>query len=241
MDMDGINQPEDEKDSEPDSPAPLPSKSWISRHSKAITAWTAIGSFITTAVLAIFAYLSLAEVQEQRHLAFKQFVVANAPSVRTYVTKGFQFEGDVGWMVWKADNHGGPGHDIEFKSILMCCGSDELRRADSTKLVIRTANQHRLNRNESSKVKIMVRDKDTLRWPKSFVESKNYGPYLYVRAEYIIPSELSLNCQEKRDATYRLAVWDPYKDLFEGVKPQYEKLILRLIKERGYLSIEHQG
>jgi len=193
MDLDEIKQPEDKKDSKPDSPAPLPSKSWISRHSKAITAWTAIGSFITTAVLAIFAYCSWTEVREQRHLAFKQFVVANAPSVRTYVTNGFQFEGDVGWMVWEAANQGGPVHDIEFQSIVMCCGSDELRGADSTKLVIRTAKQHRLNRNESSKVKIMVRDKDTLRWLKSFVESKNYGLYLYVRAEYIIPSELSLN------------------------------------------------
>ena len=241
MDMDGIKQPEDEKDSEPDSPAPLPSKSWISRHSKAITAWTAIGSFITTAVLATLAYCSWTEVRMQRDLAFKQFVVANAPSVRAYVTTGFQFEGDIGWLVWHVNNQGGPVHDVKSKSILLCCGIDELQKVDTTKLVIRSGLKDRLLRNEILTSKIILKDNETIKWLKPFVEGKQPGLYLYIRAEYIIPSELSLDGKEKRDATYRLFGWHPYKNHFEGVKTQYETFFLRLLEERGYLSIEHQG
>lgn len=241
VNIDETRQSEDANNHEPERTVSSPSESWINRNSKAITALTAIGSLITTAVLAIFAYFSWSEVQEQRNLAFKQFVLANAPSVRIYVDKGFKFEGDVAWMVWRAENRGGPVHDVEFKSILMCCGHTEEGRVNLTKFVIRTSKSHRLNRMEMSLIKVLIHDKDTLRWLKSFVGKKSYGLYLYVRAEYKIPSEISLSGQETRDSTYRLAGWEPYKGLFESVKPQYEKMILKLIEERQYISIEHQG
>lgn len=241
MDIKQTEQPNDDKDYQQEPPVPSPNQSWTTRHSKAITAWTAIASFVTTAVLATLAYFSWTEVRMQRNLAFKQFVVANAPSVRTYVTTGFQFEGDIGWLVWYIDNQGGPVHDVKFKSILLCCGIDELQKVDTTKLVIRSGLKDRLLRNEIAMSKIIVKDNETIQWLKPFVEGKKVGLYLYIRAEYIIPSELSLDGKEKRDATYRLFGWHPYKNWFEGVKPQYEKFFLRLLEDRGYLSIEHQG
>jgi hypothetical protein len=241
MDIKQTEQPNDDKDYQQEPPVPSLNQSWVSRHSKAITAWTAVGSFVTTAVLATLAYFSWTEVRMQRNLAFKQFVVANAPSVRTYVTTGFQFEGDIGWLVWYIENQGGPVHNVKMNSILLCCGMDELKKTDTTKLVIRSGLYHRLIREERFKMKIIVRDNETIKWLKPFVEGKKPGLYLYVRAEYTIPPELSLDGKEKRDATYRLVGWHPYKNIFEGVKPQYEKFFLRLIEERGYLSIEHQG
>lgn len=241
MELEQQEQKKDELEVQKASMVQLSKEGWINRHSKAITAWTAIGSFITTAVLATFAYLSWTEVQMQRGLTYKQFVVANAPSVRAYVTKGFQFDNDIGWMVWKASNQGGPVNDVIYKSIILCCGSGELQAVDTTKLIVRTALQQKLSRNENAQVKILVKDNDTIKWLKPFLDGKKYGLYLFVRAEYTIPPELSLTGKEKKDSTYRLSTWEPYKKSFEGVKPQYEKIILRLIEERGYLSIEHQG
>lgn len=188
----------DELECPKEIPAPSSKEGWISRHSKVITAWTAIGSFITTAVLAIVAYLSWTEVQMQRDLVFKQFVVANAPSVRTYVAAGFQFDNDIAWMVWDASNKGGPVNDVVYKSVLMCCGFNELLNLDATKLIIRTSLKDRLNKNERDKIKILVNDNDTIKWLKPFLEVKKDSLYLYVRAEYTIPPELSLTGTEKK-------------------------------------------
>ena len=156
-----------------ETPVVSSQEGWISRHSKEINAWIAIGSFVTTAVLAIFAYLSWTEVQMQRDLAFKQFIVANAPSVRTYVAKGFQFDDNIAWMVWNVSNMGGPVNDIVYKSVLMCCGSIEIQNPNTTNLIIRTALKDKLSKNENAEIKILVNDSDTIRWLKSFVEEKN--------------------------------------------------------------------
>ena len=222
-------------------PDPPVKESWLSRHTKAIIALTAIGSFITTTVLAIIAYLSWTEIQLQRDLAFKQFVVANAPSVRTYATTGFNFSENAGWMTWKSANEGGPVKDFIYKTIIFCCAVEEIKNPETTKVIARTALQDRLRRNENATVKVLVKEKETLSWLRSFIEGNKYGLYLYISAAYTIPPELSLTKMEEKDKTYRMLIWEPYKKSFEGVKPEYEKMFIEMLNKREYLSIDHRG
>ncbi len=213
---------------------------WLSRHSKAITAWTAIGSFITTAVLAVFAYYSLSEVRKQRELAFKQFVVANAPSVQTYAAEGFRFEKDYAVMIWRVVNKGGPVNDVVYKSLVVCC-SDDMKEVSDSKVILRSPHVDRLNRTEASLVKILVVNDGTTKWLKDPLEGKKDRLFLYIQTEYTIPPELSIAGKERRERTYRLCVWDPRRNGFEDTKPEYEKLLLRLIEERGYLRMDDRG
>lgn len=233
-------EPEKHTDSPDGIPNLPPKESWLNRHSKAIIAWTAIGSFLTTFVLAIIAFFSWSEVQMQRDLAFKQFVVANAPSVRAYAKSGFQFEGDLGWMVWKAENHGGPVYDVEYKIIIMLCGIMKTVDLDSMKILIRTTNKDRLNRIEAVEIIIEVTNEETLKWLIPAFEN-DYGLYLYICSEYTIPVELSINGEMRRDSTYGLYGWDPHSNRFKYVKSQYEEKLLRILEAGGYFSQNDQG
>jgi len=155
---------------------------FIARHSKAIVALTAIGSLFTTVVLAFLAYLSWSEVHKQRDLAVKTLILSHAPSVRVYVTNRFEFSKEIGWMYWQVVNKGGPVYDVEYKSVLLCCGSD-LIESDRTKIVIRTSKGDRLTKDEGDNISIEVKDTKTLEWLKQAVNSSDTGLYLYVRAK----------------------------------------------------------
>jgi len=240
MDSDNSNEDKEKQISSDTTQETSNKKSFIARHSKAIVAYTALGSLITTFALAIFAFCSLTEVQKQRDLAFKQFVVANAPSVRVYVTEHFKFSDERGWMIWRAVNTGGPVHDVEYKTIILGCKSDK-KELDLTKIVIRTTKWHRLNRGEISNVDIEVADAKTLEWLKQAVNSSDTCLFVYVRAKYTIPLELSLIGRPEEDETFRLSIWDPVVSRFEHVRPELQKKILSLIKKREYLTVEEKG
>jgi hypothetical protein len=212
---------------------------WIIRHSQAVVAFTALGSLITTFFLALFAYESLKEVKTQRNLASRQFIIANAPSVRTYVTKGFEFSDDQGWMIWEAVNKGGPVHEVEFKSIVLCCGND-IKNQESTNLVVRTIKRHRLNRDEKFLIRIGVKRLETLTWLKDAVEGNSSGLFVYVHAKYTIPEALSLKGRAEEDTTYTIVTWIPATNRFENTTPQTQAAILQLIDERGYLLPEEE-
>jgi hypothetical protein len=241
MDVEHENNNNEQTENLEELPDSQLKEGWFSQHSKAINAFTAIGSFVTTTVLALFAYLSWTEVQLQRDLAFKQFVVANAPSVRTYATKGFKFEENVGWMTWNAVNQGGPVNDVIYKTIIFCCGAEEIKNPNTTKIIVRSALRDKLRRNENTTIKVLTTEKEILDWLKPFIEGKKYGLYLYVSASFTIPPELSLSGKESKDRTYSLHSWEPYKNSFEGVKPEYERIFLKILNEREYLAIEHKG
>ena len=177
----------------------------------------------------------------QRNLAFKQFVVANAPAIGVYVPSGFKFDDEKGWLYWKVINQGGPVYDLKLKSILLSCNWRRETDLDSTRLVIRTNNRDKLNRNENTKFMLLILEKNSLDWLKSEVESKKDEIFLYVRAEYTIPAELTLDGKPTRDITFRLVIWNPNTKDFQNVKSEVEDYILQKINERDYLSKEDCG
>jgi hypothetical protein len=86
-------------------------REWITRHKDEVQAWgtivtagTAFVLMIITTVSVVLTNRSLEEVQKQRELVREQFVIVNAPSVRAYVTKGFQFRDERAVLDWKVVN-----------------------------------------------------------------------------------------------------------------------------------------
>ena len=82
---------------------------FFSRNSSAIQAICALATVLITICLAVFAYFSLERVKEQNELAFKQFVVANLPSISILAgsTKP-EISDDKFMLVWQVMNLGGP-------------------------------------------------------------------------------------------------------------------------------------
>lgn len=236
-----LSKEEEQKETSSEISKPLQNESWLNRNSTTIIAFTAIGSLITTIVLTIFAFYSWNEVKMQRNLAFKQFIVTNAPAVRVYVPTGFKFDDEKGYLYWKVVNNGGPVYDLKLKSILLRCNWRYASELDSTRLVIRTNRKDRLNRNENTKFMLLISEKNSLDWLKSEVESNKDDLFLYVRAEYTIPAELSLDGKPTRDITFRLVVWNPPTKNFHNVKSELEDYILQKIDDGDYLSKEDCG
>jgi len=236
-----IEETENEIESDGESANCKPfSESWINRHHKAIMAWSAIGGFITTLVLAIFAGLSLQKVKQQNDLAFKQFVIANHPSVRVYAEKGFEFDDSKAWMQWMAVNKGGYVQSLEFKSILLCCGLNEIFDQASARVIVRTHMSGQLKKDEIKTVRHTVYDQDQISWIKSVFkdESKEKKAVLYIQAKFNIPPELSLSGKSKSDTSYATLLWVSHTKSFENLPASYERKILNLINERGYLEQE---
>jgi len=238
-----LSKEEEQKETSSEIPKPLPNESWLNRNSTAIIAFTAIGSFITTFVLAVIAFYSWNEVKIQRNLAFKQFVVANAPSVQTYVLPGerFQFDDDKGWLYWEVVNTGGPVYDLDNKAILLYFYWRDEIELDSTRLVIRTDKRDRLNRESKYQTAFVILEKNSLEWLKSEVDNQKDNFFLYVRVEYTIPAELRLDGKPTRDVSFRLVGWNPHTKDFRNVRSDLEDYILQKINEQDYLSKEDCG
>ena len=213
------------------------SENWIKRHHKAIMAWSAIGGFLTTFILASIAYLSWEEVKMQRELAFKQFVIANAPSVRVYAKKGFTFENDTGWIQWHAVNKGGYVTDLEFKTLILCCGKVEISNPNTTKVIARTVISSRLNKEEIEIIRLTIINKEEIEWLKQAFENENQVIF-YIQANYTIPHELSLSGEQTKDTVYAIKLWISHTKSFENLPANHTKDIMEIIRDRGYLNQE---
>lgn len=86
-----------------------------------------------------------------------------------------------------------------------------------------------------------VRNSDSLNWLRSVLDKKEYGLYLYTRAKYTIPAELSIDGKEKQDSAFQISGWDPFSKSFEYVGPKARSIILKLIEGHGCLSEERRG
>jgi hypothetical protein len=105
-------------------------REWITRNKDEVQAWGTIVMTVATVVLAVITYStlhltrssldltrrSLDEVEKQRELVQKQveltreqFVIEHAPSVRAYITTGFEFRDERASLHWKVVNEGGTG------------------------------------------------------------------------------------------------------------------------------------
>ena len=211
--------------------------SWINQHHNAVMAMIAIGSLITTVVLALFAYGSLNAVKKQHGLAFKQFVITNTPSIKLYVDKPFSFINNSAWMMLKAVNTGGYIKGLKTKTVLLCCGLEEISQPDLIKVIVKSSNSpYGLLRNESGTVRVTVKNQDELAWLKTAVENSDEELMLYLHATYTIPPVLSLTGEPKKASTYLLLTWISSAKRFEVVSSAHEKRILGVIHDGGYLE-----
>ena len=211
------------------------SESWVNRHSKAIMAWAAIGGFLTTFILALIAYFSWEEIKLQRELAFKQFVIANAPSVRVYATKGFTFDNDIAWLEWDTANKGGYVKDLEFKALVLCCGLSEISNQNLTKIIDRTHISERLNKDEIKTVRHTIYSKEEIDLLKKSIE-KEKQVILYIQTKYTIPPELSFSGKPTQDKAYAVLLWVAHTKSFENLPAEYARNVIALIRDRGYLK-----
>jgi len=211
------------------------SESWINRHHKAIMAWAAIGGFLTTFILAVIAYFSWDEVKMQRELAFKQFVVANAPSVRVYADKGFTFKDDKAWLQWNAVNKGGYVRDLEFKALVLCCGLNQITDKKLTKVIARTHISNRLNKDEIKTIRHTITNKEEIALLKESLE-KEKQVILYIQTKYTIPSELSLSRKPDKDTVYAVLLWVAHTKSFENLPADYARNVIGVTKSSGLLN-----
>lgn len=214
-------------------------KKWINRNAQTIIALAALGSFLTTVVLALFAYLSWTTVQNQIDLAFKQFAIANAPSVRVYATDRLQVEENFAKTSWKAENLGGPIEKVKYKSILFSCDFDEKGNANLGNFIIRSTIKDKLERNETQTFHILTQNPDRIKWLKARIKDTNYGIYLYVCTDYFIPEEINVTGMEMEKNTYRLVRWDSFRVTFINVKPSMEKKILASLEKHPDFTLEY--
>lgn len=212
------------------------SESWINKHHRAVMAWSAIGGFLTTFVLAVIAYYSWFEVKEQRNLAFKQFVIENSPSVIVFPMGEFRVKEDMVWIYWGIRNDGGYITDIESQAILFCCQAQLLNNPEKLHFISQKKFKDRLDRNRTHRITLSAEKPEELSWLKPMLTKGISELFLLLKVKYTIPPELSLSGKPTQDSTYGIFTWSPRREAFENVKVEWEETIINGLRNHGFLS-----
>ncbi len=115
---------------------------YLSRWHNEIIALTAIGTLIVTGVLAFITYSSLREVEKQRDLTYRQFVMANRPNVNIgFEGGGLRLNKEIGYIDWQVGNKGGDVEDIKYQCILFHIKGEDITKIAINEFYVRNIQQ----------------------------------------------------------------------------------------------------
>jgi hypothetical protein len=217
---------------------------YLSKWHNEIIALTAIGTLIVTFVLALITYSSLKEVKEQRDLTYKQFVMANRPNVNIgFEGGGMRLNEKIGYIDWQVGNKGGDVEDIKFQCILFHMKSESKTKFSINEFYVRIIQQKYLNNDTRKSIHNEIDAADTLKKINDILNMDKRFNFLglYIRAQYNIPPELTLDGNPRKDERYQISVWDVVEKRFEEVKTSYFEEIVKKISKKDFKSLEDQG
>jgi len=219
-------------------------RTYLSKWHNEIIALTAIGTLIVTGVLALFTYRSLKEVKKQRDLTYKQFVMANRPNVNIgFEGSGLRLNEKIGYIDWLLGNKGGDVEDLIYQSILFHMKSEGKSDYSINELYVRNIRQKHLNSGTRKSIHNQIEDVKTLEIINEILgmDKRKNILGLYIRVEYTIPAELTVDGTPRKDSQFQIFAWDVIDKRFEDLKMSYFEAMVEKISEKKFNSLEDQG
>ncbi|NQT70214.1 MAG: hypothetical protein HQ552_11600 [Desulfobacteraceae bacterium] len=219
-------------------------RTYLSKWPNRIIALTAIGTLIVTGVLAFFTYRSLDEVKKQRDLTYKQFVMANRPNVNMgFEGSGLRLNEKIGYIDWRIANGGGDVEDLIYRTILFHIKSESKSDYSINEFYVRNMQQKYLNRGTRKSIHSPIEDVKTLKKINDILamDKRTNGLGVYIRVEYTIPAELTLDGIPRKDSRFQILIWNKIDKRFENVKMSFFERMVEKISETNLNSLEDQG
>lgn len=216
----------------------------LSKWHNEIIVFTAIGTLIVTGVLAFFTYRSLKEVREQRNLTYKQFVMANRPNlIIGFEDSGLVFKDKIGFFKWRVRNNGGDVEDLTYQSVLFHIKSVSKSDYSINEFYVRNLRQYHLSKGITKSIHCKIEDVKTLKKIKEILASdkKTNVLGLYVKIDYTIPAELTIDGTPQKDSRFQTLAWDVINNRFEDVNIKHYEEMMEKISEKKFNSLEDQG
>lgn len=217
---------------------------YLSKWHNEIIALTAIGTLIVTGVLSLITYSSLKEVKKQRDLTYKQFVLANRPNVNIgFEGSGLRLNEGIGYIDWQVGNKGGDVEDIKYQCILFHIKVEDITKISINEFYVQNIQQKYLNNDTIKSIHNQIEAADTLKKINDILSMDKRFNFigLYVRAQYTIPPELTLDGNPRKDERYQICVWDVVDKRFEEVKTSYFDKIMQKISDINLNSLGDKG
>ena len=219
-------------------------RSYFSKWHNEIIALTAIGTLFVTGTLAFFTYRSLKEVKKQRDLTYKQFVMANRPNVNIgFEGRGLRINEKIGYIDWQIGNKGGDVEDLKYQCVLFHMKSEGKSNYSINEFYVRNIRQKYLNNETRKSIHNQIEEARTLTKIKDILgmDKRKNILGLYIRVEYTIPAELTVDGKPRKDSRFQISAWDVIDKRFEDVKMSYFDEMVEKISERNFNSLEDQG
>lgn len=216
----------------------------LSKWKNEISAFTAIGSLIVTVTLVIITYSSLEEVKRQRDLTYKQFVMANRPNVNIgFEGSGLRFTKDIIYIDWLIANDGGSVKDLMYQSILFHMQSVSKTDYSIHEFYVRNMRQKNLNRGTRKSIHNEIKNKKTIKEIERILslDKRTNIIGLYLRVEYNIPAELTIDGIQRKDSLFQIFAWDVIDKRFEDMRMSYYDEIVEKISTKQFNLLKDQG
>ena len=219
-------------------------RTYLSKWHNEIIALTAIGTLIVTGVLALITYHSLKEVKKQRDLTYKQFVMANRPNVNIgFEGSGLRLTEKIGYIDWQLGNEGGDVEDLIYQCVLFHMKSVGKSDYSINEFYVRNIRQKHLNNGTRKSIHNQIEEARTLTKIKDILvmDKRKNILGLYIRVEYTIPAELTVDGKPRKDSRFQIFAWDVIDKRFEDVKMSYFDEMVEKISEKEFNSLQDQG
>ena len=169
-----------------------------------------------TAILAFITYQSLSAVTDQQTLSYRQFVLANQPSVRAYLYPNgpVEFKDDKVIFNWVVTNKGGYVQDLTYQTAIMAfnIGSEDQEpqfKIRKEKFAKRTFVKDRLERDEIAQNYWATGGEFGENWVKDALEDKMLFTCISFRVQYSIPPELTVDGVGRQEHRFIFYRWNP--------------------------------
>ena len=219
-------------------------RTYLSKWHNEIIALTAIGTLIVTGVLALITYSSLKEVKKQRDLTYKQFVMAIRPNVNIgFEGSGLRLNEKIGYIDWQIGNKGGDVEDLKYQCVLFHMKSEGKSNYSINEFYVRNIRQKYLNNETRKSIHNQIEEASTLKKINDilYMDKRLNILGLYIRIEYTIPAELTLDGTPRKDSRFQIFAWDVIDKRFEDVKMSYFDEMVKKISKKNYDSLVDQG
>lgn len=216
----------------------------LSRWHNEIIVFTAIGTLIVTFALATITYYSLREVKDQRDLTYKQFVMANRPNLNFgFEDSGLVFKDKRAYFKWKVRNDGGDVEDLIYQSVLFHVKSVSKSDYVINEFYVRNIRQYHLSKGIIKSIHNKIEDVKTLTKIKKILSSDNKTNVLglFIRAEYTIPAELTIDGTPEKDSRFQILAWDVINNRFEDINIKFYEKMMEKISEKKFETLNDQG
>jgi len=194
----------------------------------------AILSALITLTLVGVTCSQLNETKYQRELAHRQFVLANHPSISINANEQLELKENMATFKWEMINSGGTVKNIKTKCILLIQDNKEKSIYHSQMrqhYIYRLDRGHYLHHSR-------FENPDTINFLKNVFEKGDSTLIIYLRSDFEIPPEITVNKIAQNDHFIKIFVWIKKVGRFEGVTEESFKSVSSYVEEKGYLALD---